>query len=83
MMGDVPSAYETVKNYIHSTHVHDNDKEKDSHLWPGDGTIDWKRALELLSDAPNKPPLLLEIEENEKINPVEKMSEIFGNLVPA
>jgi len=26
---------------------------------------------------------MLEIEENEKINPVEKMSEIFGNLVPA
>jgi hypothetical protein len=27
--------------------------------------------------------LLLEIEENEKINTVEKMAEIFGNLVPA
>lgn len=77
MMGDVPSAFETVKKYIHSTHVHDNDKVKDSHLWPGDGTIDWKQALELLSSAPNKPPLLLEIEENEKINPVEKMEETF------
>jgi sugar phosphate isomerase/epimerase len=77
MMGDVPSAFETVKQYIYSTHVHDNDKEKDSHLWPGDGTIDWKQALELLSDAPNKPPLLLEIEENEKINPIEKMEETF------
>jgi sugar phosphate isomerase/epimerase len=83
MMGDVASAFETVKNYIHSTHVHDNDKEKDSHLWPGDGTIDWKSTLELLNQAPHKPPLLLEIEENEKINSVEKMGEIFGNLVPA
>src|ERR1700737_590407 len=77
MMGDVASAFETLKNQIHSTHVHDNDKERDSHLWPGAGTIDWKSTLELLSTAPHKPPLLLEIEENEKINPVEKMGEIF------
>jgi hypothetical protein len=49
----------------------------------GGGTIDWKRTLELLREAPHKPPLLLEIEENEKINTVEKMAEIFGNLVPA
>lgn len=77
MMSDVPSAFETVRSYVHSTHIHDNDKERDSHLWPGDGTIDWKQTLALLSDAPNKPPLLLEIEENEKINPVEKMEETF------
>jgi sugar phosphate isomerase/epimerase len=83
MMGDVATAFETVKNYIHSTHIHDNDKFKDSHLWPGDGTIDWKSTLELLNQAPHKPPLLLEIEENEKINSIEKMGEIFGNLVPA
>jgi sugar phosphate isomerase/epimerase len=83
MMTDVPSAFETVKSYIQSTHIHDNTKDRDSHLWPGDGTIDWKQTLELLADAPHKPPLLLEIEENEKINPVEKMGEIFGNLVPA
>src|SRR6266478_4167244 len=83
IMSDVASAFETVKTYIHSTHVHDNAKDRDSHLWPGAGTIDWKQTLGLLSEAPHKPPLLLEIEENEKINPVEKMGEIFGNLIPA
>jgi sugar phosphate isomerase/epimerase len=77
MMTDVPQAFETLKTYIHSTHVHDNAKDKDSHLWPGDGTIDWKQTLDLLGDAPNKPPLLLEIEESEKINPIEKMSEVY------
>ena len=82
LMSSVPAAFETVKPYIHSTHVHDNAKDRDSHLWPGAGTIDWKQTLELLSDTPHKPPLLLEIEENEKINPVEKMGEIFGSLVP-
>jgi sugar phosphate isomerase/epimerase len=83
MMSDVPSAFETLKQHVQSTHIHDNKKDKDSHLWPGEGTIDWKQALELLSQAPHKPPLLLEIEENEKINPVEKMGEIFGSLAPA
>ena len=77
IMSDVEPAFESVKNYIHSTHIHDNARDRDAHLWPGDGTIDWKRTMELLSDAPNKPPLLLEIEENEKINTIEKMGETF------
>lgn len=77
MMSDVPSAFETVKTFVHSTHVHDNDKDRDSHLWPGAGTIDWKQTVSLLSEAPHKPPLLLEIEDNEKINPVEKMNEVY------
>ena len=83
IMSDVAQAFESVKSYIHSTHVHDNAKDRDSHLWPGAGTIDWKQTLDLLSEAPHRPPLLLEIEENEKINPIEKMGEIFGQLVPA
>jgi len=62
---------------VHSTHIHDNTKDRDSHLWPGVGSIDWKQTLELLSGAPQKPPLLLEIEEDAKINPIEKMGEIF------
>jgi sugar phosphate isomerase/epimerase len=77
MMGDVANAFETLKRHVHSTHIHDNAKDRDSHLWPGDGTIDWKQTLELLNDAPHKPPLLLEIEDNEKINSVEKMGETF------
>jgi sugar phosphate isomerase/epimerase len=69
-----------VKDYVRSTHVHDNDKTEDSHLWPGSGSIDWKQAMELLRSAPHTPPLLLEVESNEKINPVEKMSETFERL---
>ena len=80
IMSDVPQAFETVRNYIHSTHVHDNIKDRDSHLWPGSGSIDWKQAVELLRSAPHTPPLLLEIEGDEKLNPVEKMSETFEKL---
>lgn len=80
IMTDVPQAFETLKSHIHSTHVHDNAKDRDSHLWPGNGSIDWKQAGELLRSAPNTPPMLLEIEEDEKINPVEKMGEAFKKL---
>src|SRR5271170_4129867 len=80
IMGDVPQAFETVRSYVHSSHVHDNVKADDSHLWPGSGSIDWKQAMELLRSAPHTPPLLLEIEGDEKINPVEKMVETFKML---
>src|SRR6202165_4119075 len=59
IMSDVPQAFETVRSYIHSTHVHDNAKDRDSHLWHGSGSIDWKKAMELLRSAPNTPPVLV------------------------
>lgn len=80
MMSEVSQAFETLKDVILSTHVHDNARDRDAHLWPGTGTVDWREAMELLRDAPQKPPLLLEIEENEKINPLEKMEETFKTL---
>ena len=36
--------------------------------------------MELLRSASHTPPLLLEIEADEKVNPVEKMNETFGKL---
>jgi len=80
IMSDVPQAFETLKSHIRSTHIHDNNKDRDSHLWPGSGTIDWKQTMELLRSAPHTPPLLLEIEEDVKINPAEKMGEAFKKL---
>ncbi len=63
-----------LKDRIRSTHVHDNKRDRDSHLWPGeiapgDGGIDWSEAMSLLRSAPHVPPLLLEIEgvEGEKV----------------
>ena len=80
LMGDISQAFETLKPHIHSTHIHDNAKDKDTHLWPGNGSIDWKQFMELLRSAPHVPPLLLEIEGDEKVNPSEKMSEAFAKL---
>jgi sugar phosphate isomerase/epimerase len=80
MMGSVSEAFEIVRKLICSTHVHDNAKVQDSHLWPGQGTIDWKESMELLRSAPQTPALLLELAEDQKVNPLEKLKEAFDKL---
>jgi sugar phosphate isomerase/epimerase len=83
MASGVKESFEVLKDRIRSTHVHDNNKDHDSHLWPGAGSIDWKQAMELLCTAPGIPPVLLEIEgvEGEKVP--EKMAAAFGKLESA
>jgi sugar phosphate isomerase/epimerase len=83
LMSSVAEAFEIAKPHVCSSHVHDNAKDKDSHLWPGEGSINWKEAMELLRSAPQTPPLLLEIESDEKVNPLEKMGAAFGKLETA
>jgi len=80
IMSSIPEAFETLKPLIRSTHVHDNAKDKDTHLWPGQGSIDWKQVMELLKTAPQTPPLLLEIEGDDKANPADKMVETYKML---
>lgn len=80
LMTSVEEAFQILKDHICSTHVHDNNRKKDSHLWPGKGNIDWTKTMELLRSAPQVPPLLLEIEGEEKVSPVERMKETFEKL---
>ena len=76
----VRHAFEALKDLIRTTHVHDNHGERDEHLWPGGGSVDWKETLELLSSAPQVPALVLEIEGvvGEKVS--EKMAEAYRTL---
>lgn len=83
IMSSVREAFEILRSYVRSTHVHDNAKDKDSHLWPGSGNIDWNEAMELLRSAPQTPPLLLELETDEKINPLDRLGAAFEKLEAA
>jgi sugar phosphate isomerase/epimerase len=76
----VKNAFETLNQLIRTAHVHDNRGERDEHLWPGGGTVDWKEAMELLRGAPHVPALMLEIEGVEGENVAAKMAEGFGRL---
>lgn len=79
VMSSVSQAFELLKPHIRSTHLHDNRRDKDSHLWPGDGTINWDETITLLRTAPQVPPLLLEIDgDGQENSAVErKVSEAF------
>jgi sugar phosphate isomerase/epimerase len=85
--GTVEKDFDLMKDRIRSTHIHDNDAVADSHKWPGEGTIDWTRGMELLRSAPQAPPLLLEIDGAEGQDITAKLSETFraleGQKVPA
>jgi sugar phosphate isomerase/epimerase len=80
MMGNVEEAFNLMKKHIRTTHLHDNNKDRDAHLWPGDGGINWSQSMDLLRGAPHVPPLLLEIEGEGKTNITEGMSKAFSKL---
>jgi sugar phosphate isomerase/epimerase len=64
-LGDgVAAALEELKPRIRSSHLHDNKGDKDTHLWPGDGTIIWDDLLPALQSAPQAPAGVLEIHYN-------------------
>ncbi len=76
LMDGVEPSFDRLKDHIRTTHIHDNLKDRDSHLWPGEGNIDWDLAMRLLRTAPQAPPLLLETAGHPEGDPE------FGKLVP-
>jgi sugar phosphate isomerase/epimerase len=61
MTTGIAGAISTLGNHILSVHVHDNHGQKDEHLWPGDGTIDWKATVEALNALTSQPAVVLEL----------------------
>jgi sugar phosphate isomerase/epimerase len=58
--GGVPEALEIVRDFVVTTHIHDNRGERDDHLLPYEGTIDWSATLSAL---PPEAPIVLELKE--------------------
>jgi sugar phosphate isomerase/epimerase len=83
MMGGVAADFESLKPRIRSTHVHDNNRDRDSHLWPGEGTIEWKQAMALMTSAPQVPPILMEIDGDGRPNILQGMAAAFERLEAA
>ncbi len=53
-----------LRDLVASVHLHDNHGEKDEHLPPYDGSIDWGAAIPLLRSAPaDNLPVVLELKE--------------------
>jgi sugar phosphate isomerase/epimerase len=54
-----------MRDLVASVHLHDNHGEKDEHLPPYAGTIDWPAAAQLLKTTPEdqRLPIVLELKE--------------------
>src|SRR3984885_14431890 len=64
----IAESFEPLRELVTGVHVHDNHGEKDEHLPPYEGTIDWAAAVKVLKTAPEANlPLTLELKE--KIGP--------------
>jgi sugar phosphate isomerase/epimerase len=60
----VATSFEAMREHIVSAHIHDNLGDKDAHLAPYDGSIDWPAALKLFRSLPGgEIPLTLELKE--------------------
>jgi sugar phosphate isomerase/epimerase len=74
----IENSFAPLRDLVVGVHLHDNHGEKDEHLPPFDGTIDWTAAIKLLKTAPEKTlPLLLELKEKtgpEAPSPTEQLA---------
>jgi sugar phosphate isomerase/epimerase len=57
----VAQAIGTLGGCIVQVHAHDNHGQKDEHLWPGDGTIDWPAAATAINALATPPAVVLEL----------------------
>jgi sugar phosphate isomerase/epimerase len=62
--GGIGVALESMRERVVTAHIHDNHGEKDEHLLPFDGTIDWPATLAAL---PPETPLTLELRAPEQL----------------
>jgi sugar phosphate isomerase/epimerase len=57
----VGPSFEAMRDHVVSSHIHDNHGDKDEHLLPFDGTIDWDAVLRGFTDAAQMISMVLEI----------------------
>ena len=67
MAGGVQPAFRTLRERIAVVHLHDNHGEKDEHLLPYEGEIDWEQTISDFRSAGGQFPILFELnaEQNE------------------
>ncbi len=60
----IEKSFAPLRELVSSVHLHDNHGDKDEHLPPFDGSIEWPAAIKLLQSAPQTSlPIVLELKE--------------------
>ena len=78
----ITHAFSLLGPRIVQLHLHDNGGQKDEHLWPGAGTIDWRAVAQHTSFVPPETSGILEIsyEQNEPSESIaRKAAEFYSN----
>jgi len=82
----VGPSFELMRDRVATTHIHDNHGEKDEHLLPYGGTIDWDAALAAFGAAPEPLAYVFELKQQASATPsldqiraaFDKLEEHFG-----
>ncbi|HKV04346.1 MAG TPA: sugar phosphate isomerase/epimerase family protein [Candidatus Acidoferrales bacterium] len=67
--GGVDAGFQLLRDRVVTTHIHDNHGEKDEHLLPWEGTVDWDAALGAFASSSEPLPLVLELKETSPGSP--------------
>jgi sugar phosphate isomerase/epimerase len=59
----IEKGFAPLRDLAVSAHIHDNHGEKDEHLPPYEGSIDWESAVKTLKSGPSELALTLELKE--------------------
>ncbi len=77
----VDASFDAMRDHVATTHIHDNHGDKDEHLLPHSGTIDWDAALGALGGACDALPIVLELKEQGAGSPtLDQIRTAFDNL---
>lgn len=79
--GGVEPGLELMRDRVVTVHAHDNHGDKDEHLPPGEGTIDWDGAFAALAGAPEMPAVVMELKERGPGAPsLDEICEAFDRI---
>jgi sugar phosphate isomerase/epimerase len=80
----IEKAFAPLRELVISAHIHDNHGEKDEHLAPYEGTIDWESAVKTMRPAPEQDlALTLELKErtgHDTPSTAEQLAAASGSL---
>ena len=77
----VAASFDAMRERVVTTHIHDNHGDKDEHLLPFDGTIEWDAALRAFAGAPHSLPFVFEIKSQAGTGPsLDQIRAAFDKL---
>ena len=81
MTGGVAPAFAALKERIVSTHIHDNRLEKDDHLMPYDGDINWEQTVRDFRGLEGQFPILFEVRNfGTEVSTLARLREVMEKM---